>query len=85
MNQNSSSIAELMMGDAILCEDDLYLGLGECILRIRSNSPALIKELTGYFSHVVIKATTETMEVIAIQRNAPQVGVDFTDWKREPG
>ena len=86
MNQNSSSIAELMLGDATLCEDELHLGLGECVLRIRSNSPALIKELTGYFSHVAIKATAETMEVIAIQRsNASHVGVEFTDWKREPG
>ncbi len=85
MNQNSSSIAELMRGDAILCEDDLYLGLGECVLRIRSNSPALIRELTGYFSHVAIKATAETIEVIAIERDAPQVGLEFTDWKREPG
>ena len=85
MNQDSNSIARLMLGDATLCEDDLYLGLGECILRIRSNSPALINELTGYFSHVAIKATTETIEVIAIERDAPQVDLEFTDWKREPG
>jgi HprK-related kinase B len=84
MNQNSSSIAELMMGDAILCEDDLYLGLGECILRIRSNSPALIRELTGYFSHFIIKATAETMKLIAIEHDALQVDLEFTDWKREP-
>jgi len=85
MSQNASSIARLMQGDATLCEDDLYLGLGECILRVRSNSPALIRKLTEYFSHVAVDATASTMDVIAIEGDAPQTGVEFTDWKREPG
>lgn len=85
MSQNASSIARIMLGDEVLCEEDLYLGLGECILRIRSNSPALIKDLTGYFSHVAIEATAATMDVIAIEGDEPQTGVEFTDWKREPG
>ena len=85
MNLNASSVARVMLGDATLCEDDLYLGLGECVLRIRSNSPALIRELTGYFSHVAIDAKEAAMEVIAIEGDVPQTGVEFTDWKREPG
>jgi len=85
MSQNANAIASIMLGDATLCEDELYLGLGECILRVRSNSPALIRELTGYFSHVAIDATTATMEVIAIEGDAPDTGMEFTDWKREPG
>ena len=85
MSQNAKSIARIMMGDATLCEDDLYLGLGECILRVRSNSPALISELTDYFSHVATDATDATMEIIAIERDPPDTGLEFTDWKREPG
>ena len=85
MNLNASSVARVMLGDAKLCEDDLYLGLGECILRIRSNSPALIRELSGYFSHVATDAKDATMEIIAIEGDVPQTGVEFTDWKREPG
>lgn len=85
MSQDSSFIAQLMQGDATLCKDELYLGLGECVLRVRSNSPALISKLTAYFSHVVIDARAETMDVIAIEGEAPEVGVEFTDWKREPG
>jgi HprK-related kinase B len=85
MSQNASSMARLMQGDATLCEDDLYLGLGECIIRVRSNSSALIRKLTAYFSHVAIDATASTMDVIAIEGDAPQTGVEFTDWKREPG
>lgn len=85
MSQDTNSIARIMQGEATLCEDDLYLGLGDCILRIRSNSPTLISELTAYFSHVVTDETVETMEIVAIEGDAPELDIEFTDWKREPG
>lgn len=85
MNQNASSIAPLMQGEVTLCEQELYLGLEECIIRVRSNSPALIDKLAGYFSHFVIDSSAETMDVIAIEGDAQTLGFEFTDWKREPG
>ncbi|TNF99951.1 MAG: HprK-related kinase B [Gammaproteobacteria bacterium] len=82
---DTNSIAQIMQGDETLCDDDLYLGLGECVLRIRSNSPALIRELAAYFSHVAITATDSTMDVIAIEGDPPELGIEYIDWKREPG
>ncbi len=75
-----------LQGDAPLCDDILALRLGECRIDMRSNSPELLSELGDYFAHVVVQANTPpAMEVIAIERDAPDIGVPYTDWAREPG
>ena len=75
----------MLQDDSPLCADELYLALGECTLRLRSNSRELVAELSDYFSHVAVDPVTPDIDVIAIERDAPDLGIDFVDWKREPG
>jgi HprK-related kinase B len=77
--------AGALQDDTRLCADELYLALGECTLRLRSNSTELLAVLTDYFSHVASDARTPDIDIIAIERDAPELGLDFIDWKREPG
>ncbi len=79
-----SAMSELQ-DKAPLCADELYLALNECVLRVRSNSAELLAGLADYFSHVASDAVTPDVDIIAIERDAPELGVDFIDWKREPG
>lgn len=85
MTLNLTSAAEALLNNAQLCDEALYLGLGECRLRLRSNSEELITGLRSYFRHVVSDASPVDLDVIAIEREAPDLGVDFIDWAREPG
>ncbi|MFC1665813.1 HprK-related kinase B [Pseudomonadota bacterium] len=80
---NSATTA--VIGDAELCNDTLTLGMGEFSLCLRSNSVELLDRLRRYFSHVVAAVDTPTKQVTAIEREAPELGIDFTDWRREPG
>ena len=45
----------------------------------------MIDRLNDYFSHVVIAPCDTDLEVVAVEREAPDLGVDFIDWPREPG
>ncbi len=80
-----NDFAQALYDGAELCDQMLHLALGDCNLRIRSNSPEHIAQLTRYFAHVAGPATEPDIEVVAIERAEPDLGVAFTDWKREPG
>ncbi len=77
--------ADALRDGARVCDDALYLSLGACTLRIRSNSGELIDQLRGYFSPVAGPARDADIDVTAIERDAPDLGIAFVDWKREPG
>ncbi len=78
--------AAALQGAAALCSDILPLRLGECSIHMRSNSPELLAQLGDYFAHVVAPLEGEPdMEVIAVEREVVDLGVQFTDWAREPG
>ncbi len=83
--QNLKEIANTLYDGAQLCDETLNLALGECSLRLRSNSSELIKQLAHYFSHVVGPIAEPDLDITAIEREAPELGIDFIDWKREPG
>jgi HprK-related kinase B len=85
MGHTVESNVSALQNDTPLCADELYLALGECILRLRSNSTELLAVLADYFSHVASDASTPDVDIIAIERDAPELGFDFIDWKREPG
>jgi HprK-related kinase B len=85
MDYTVESAASALQGAARLCADELYLALGGCILRLRSNSTELLAGLADYFAHVASTAMTPDIDIIAIERAAPELGIDFIDWKREPG
>ena len=85
MVYTEASAVSALRAEAPLCVDELYLALGECTLRLRSNSTELLTLLADYFSHVVCEPLAHDIEVIAIERDAPELDIDFIDWKREPG
>jgi HprK-related kinase B len=77
-------VSSLLTGES-LCADELYLALTGCTLRIRSNSTALLEDLAGYFTHVASVPITPDIDIVAIERDAPELDIDFIDWKRPPG
>jgi HprK-related kinase B len=85
MDYTVESVASALQGAARLCADEVYLALGGCILRLRSNSSELLADLADYFAHVAGTAMTPDIDIIAIESAAPELGIDFIDWKREPG
>ena len=54
-------------------------------LRLRSNSEQLVTGLRRYFAHALGEAGVVDLDVLAIEREAPDLGVEFVDWAREPG
>jgi len=79
------SAADVLTGGAALCDDELYLQLGECCLRLRSNSAEHVAQLRDYFAHVVGEPAQPDLDILAIEREPADLGIDFIDWKREPG
>ena len=80
-----TSAAAALTGGAPLCAEVLHLRLGECSLRLRSNSSQLVAKLRDYFQHVVGDAAPPDLDVIAIEREAADLDLPFVDWAREPG
>lgn len=74
-----------LRADESLCVDELYIALIDCTLRVRSNSTALLADLAGYYSHVASDPVTPDIDIVAIERDAPELDLDFIDWKRAPG
>ncbi len=85
MKHTPETLAAALKGDAQLLEEALYLQPGACRLRIRCNSRALLDHLRHYFAHVVGDPGEVDMEIAVIERDEPHLGIDFVDWKREPG
>ena len=85
MSYTPANLANALIGDALLCEQVLHLLAGKCRLRVRSNSTELIRQLTRYFHHIVTDPGDTDIDIVAIERDEPQLGIDFIDWKREPG
>ena len=79
-----SATESLIRGEA-LAGDELHLALGECHIRVRSNSAELIEQLRGYFAHTVGPPAEATLEILAIESAEPDLGIEFIDWQREPG
>ncbi|MDX2316354.1 MAG: HprK-related kinase B [Gammaproteobacteria bacterium] len=85
MTMTPAAAAAALLGDAVLTPAELHLGLGGCTLRLRSNSRKLIDNLNDYFSPVAIAPCDPDLEIIAVERDEPELGVAFADWQREPG
>jgi len=88
MTKNSEHLNDIttrLCDGAQLVDRTLHLKLGECALRLRSNSSELIVKLERYFSHAVTAAAEADIEIVAIERSEPDLGIEFIDWKREAG
>jgi len=67
-----------------LVNDSVLLQLEDYKISIRSNSHKLLKQLENYFSHTLGNGAAD-IEIVAIEREAPELDLSFIDWKREPG
>ena len=86
MQHTLDSIHNTLAQGIVLNEHPLYLELGPCSIAIRSNSPALLKKLQHYFSHIVNEAVDNpTIEVLVYEREATDLGLKYIDWARESG
>jgi HprK-related kinase B len=80
------AITKILLGDSELLPESVCLQLVDYRLSIRSNSVAMLRHLRKYFSHVVTDSTDDIRaELIAVERDAVNTGVEFMDWQREPG
>ena len=85
MTPDLQALAAILQQGEALCPQQLALAPGDCLLRIRSNSPELIRQLGDYFDFVRSDDGVADIEVIAIDSAVLDTGIDFTDWSREPG
>ncbi|WP_083223338.1 HprK-related kinase B [Candidatus Thiodiazotropha endoloripes] len=81
----SKTAAALLIQEQALCEAPLYLNLGELTVTIKSNSRQLLNRLADYFSHLPQQPADDTLEIVAIESDLLETGIQFTDWKREAG
>ncbi|MCG7935905.1 MAG: HprK-related kinase B [Candidatus Thiodiazotropha taylori] len=81
----SKTAAALLIQEQTLHEIPLYLNLGELSVAIKSNSRQLLSRLADYFAHLPQQPTDGALEIVAIQSDVLETGIEFSDWKREPG
>lgn len=79
-----------LMQDQELLKQEMRLDLHGCRLHVHSNSQALLDKLADYFAHALTDEygdsdTPVDLEVVALEAPAPDLPVDFIDWRREPG
>lgn len=63
----------------------LFLAMGECRFRVETNSEALARELTTYFSPFLCPAVEPDIVVTALQAPVPDLGLDFAVKTPDPG
>ena len=81
---DSTGAARLLMAGRPVLARRLVLELDGLAIGIRSNSAELLDVLERYFAHVVGVGDVG-IEVLAIESEPVDTGVDFVDWTREPG
>ena len=80
----SQDIANKFLQDQVLVDEKVTLDLNGYLIALRSNSQPLLQQLEQYFAHVRGSGTAD-VEVICIESDVFDAGVEFVDWKREPG
>ncbi len=87
MTHTIESISQQLIQEQEFLSEPLHLKIGDCRLDLQSNSQALIDKLSLYFAscNVIGDQNTADINIIAIESDAPELGIDFIDWKREPG
>jgi HprK-related kinase B len=78
------TIADLITGGA-RAESELFLDFGDCRIRVRSNSQALLGELDGYFGAFVAPAGEAEIDIDAIQGESPHIPLDLVEKTPDPG
>ena len=66
--------------------ESLSLGLADCVIRIRSDSPALIQTLADYFrSFKVPEGTPAEIEIVALEMEPPRLDLPLAVKQPDPG
>ena len=63
----------------------LNMKFGQCRIRLDTNSAELNQILESYFKAFLNDEGAADIHVIALEMPEPDLGLDFTDWKRDPG
>jgi HprK-related kinase B len=85
IDRTCQDCVDLLLHGHELREEVVTLTLGNWGAKIRSNSTKLLDRLSHYFDAYVTSKTRFDVEIIALERAAPEMDLPFTDWRREPG
>jgi HprK-related kinase B len=65
--------------------DGLDLRFGQCRLRLDTNSAELVRVLELYFKPFLDDEGIVDIQLTALEMTPPELGLEFTDWVRDPG
>lgn len=84
---NAKQAAQILVGDTLTQQRKFDLNLGRCIVRVSSNSLAILDYLENYFSHCIIQKGGSDCDIAVqlIESNPVELPLDFYDWRREAG
>ena len=87
MTHTIDSVSQQLLQGQNILSNVLQLKIGECRVDLHSNSQALIDKLQLFFAscNVIGDQGAADISMTAIECDAPKLGIDFIDWKREPG
>ncbi len=82
----SREFAGRFTDNVIMMKERLILDLEGFSIGLSSNSLPLLERLASYFSFVVAETDHQAdCEIICVESAVIETGLDFIDWKREPG
>jgi len=65
--------------------DRLKLKFGQCRIDLDTNSAKLVKLLEIYFEPFLNNEGAADIQLTALEMTPPELGIEFTDWVRDPG
>ena len=79
-----NQIADFLIDDNRLNEQAITLKINDFVIKLRSNSQALLEWCQFYFSHVLHDSTAikANIEILAIERQPVDLNINFQDWIR---
>ncbi len=79
---NAEFYTQKLIQDHALADGQIILGLDGVRIGVKSNSSALLEKLGIYFSHALDVGPSD-VEILALEKDALQLDLDFVDWHRE--
>lgn len=78
-------IAERLYAGHTLLAQPVDIAVGGLGIRLRSNSAELLARMRDYFAGWLVELERPDVVVEAVEQAAPDLGITFVDWRREPG
>lgn len=83
---NTIAVLQSEVAAGIATRFDISIDAGGCIIRLQSNSGALVDRLADYFAaFLATPGAAPDIEIRALQMPAPDLGLAYIDWPREAG